>query len=192
MTDPRVERTRREVLSAGRQVLIDEGISAITFARVAEVSGIGRRTLYRHWSDNEALIKDVLASGEVPHARITGDLRADLIAHLDALRQALTLGNLDYVVCALGERARADERFEAIRAELTEQGCAVAKEVLVNGRRAELLPAELDVAAALAALEGPVFYRAMIRRERMTRSHVEAIVDGLLLNPPVRSTNRRR
>jgi AcrR family transcriptional regulator len=190
VTDPRRERTHEAAIRAGRDVLVAEGMAAITFARVAEVSGIGRRTLYRHWRDNESLLKDVLAAGEVPHAPVTGDLRTDLIAHLDALRQALTLGHLGYVVCALGERARADDQFEPIRAELTEQGCEVAKRILASARKSGTLHAQLDVAATLATLEGPVFYRAMIRRERMTRSQVEAIVDAVLLNPPLRPVKR--
>ncbi len=46
-TDPRVVRTRQRALDAGARLLLETGIDAVTHAQVAEVAGVGRRTLYR-------------------------------------------------------------------------------------------------------------------------------------------------
>ncbi len=184
MSDPRVERSRARALAAGRRLLVTEGLDAVTHLRVATAGGGGRRTLYRHWPDAAALLRDVLATGEVPHAERTGDLRTDLLAHLDALRRALVEGHLGLVVCALGERAAVDPAFAPLHAELTEAGCAPLRALLDDGVAAGRLPADLDVPAAMAALEGPVFYRALVRREPLDAAALPPVVDAVLAAPP--------
>lgn len=183
--DPRVERTRGSALEAARRLLVDEGVDAVTHLRVADEAGVGRRTLYRHWPDALSLLRDTLAHAEVPHAPVTGDLRTDLVGHLDALRLALQQGHLGFVVNLLGERSRLDPAFETLRAELTEQGCEPLRLLLRSAVRDGRLPGDLDLRAALADLEGPVFYRCMVRRERIARSALPALVDRFLDHPPL-------
>lgn len=43
----------------------------------------------------------------------------------------------------------------------------------------------MDPRATLAALEGPVFYRAMVRRERLAAKAIPPVVDEVLADPPV-------
>jgi AcrR family transcriptional regulator len=192
VTDPRIERTRTRALEAARRLLVEEGVDAVTHLRVAEAGGGGRRTLYRHWPDATALLRDTLTHGEVPHAPVTGDLRADLVAHLDALRRALVEGHLGFVISLLGERSRTDATFELLRDELTEAGCEPLRRMLRAAVRSGTLPSDLDVPAAMAALEGPVFYRCMVRRERFGTKDVDRVVDAVLSAPPRRLTREGR
>jgi AcrR family transcriptional regulator len=182
--DPRVERTRSTALGAARHLLVHDGVDAVTHLRVAEASGVGRRTLYRHWPDAQTLLYDTLAHAEAPHAEATGDLRRDLIAHLDALRSALQDGHLGFVVSLLGERSHLDPAFEELRRSLTEAGCEPLRRILTDATHVGDLPAGLDVSAALAELEGPVFYRCMVKRERLRRTDLESLVDRFLHHPP--------
>jgi AcrR family transcriptional regulator len=76
---PRVERSRRRALWAGREILLNEGWDALTQRRVAEVAGIGRATVYRHWPDRISLLVDVCTTeANRVHTVPTGDLRHDL------------------------------------------------------------------------------------------------------------------
>jgi hypothetical protein len=90
-------------------------------------------------------------------------------------------GHLGLVVCALGERTA----FAPLHAELTEAGCASLRGLLADAVARAQLPAALDVPAALAALEGPVFYRALVRREPLAAAALPGIVDAVLAAPPV-------
>ena len=47
--DPRVDRTRRAVMDAVGSLIANERIDSVSHQGVAEVSGVGRATLYRHW-----------------------------------------------------------------------------------------------------------------------------------------------
>ncbi|MFI5272771.1 MAG: TetR/AcrR family transcriptional regulator [Ktedonobacterales bacterium] len=80
---PRSQRAHRAILEAVLQLLIEMGYQGMSLEAVAARAGVGKTTIYRRWSSKEQLVIDALASLETNADFIeTGDLRADLIAHL--------------------------------------------------------------------------------------------------------------
>jgi AcrR family transcriptional regulator len=181
--DPRIARTRAAVLTAGARLLVAEGIDSVQHTRVSEEAGVGRRTMYRHWPDRAALLHDVLANASFPSASVTGDLRRDLVAHLRELRSALNDGPLRYIILALNERAAVDPALAPLRDRLTESGCRPLRELLDAARRRGDLPRRLDLTAAAARLEGPLFYRSIVLDERIPRDEPTRLVTAFLANP---------
>src|SRR3546814_14118386 len=109
--DPRVVRTRRHVLAAARTVLVEEGWQRVTVTRVADRSGYARTTLYRHWPQRLDLLRDLITEEvHLLHTVPTGDVRADLVAELEAFRVAITTTGLGRVMIAIGQQARPEER----------------------------------------------------------------------------------
>ena len=47
--DPRVARTRRDVVDATAALLLEVGWDGVTHARVAQRSGYSKATVYAHW-----------------------------------------------------------------------------------------------------------------------------------------------
>jgi AcrR family transcriptional regulator len=178
--DPRVVKTQQVVLASARQVLVGEGLAAVTHLNIANRSGVGRKTIYRHWPTVESLLYDTLASANFPQAERTGELRADLLAHLEALRRALVDGPLAYVIHALNERAAVDTAIAELRDTLTEQGCAPIREILRDAIKRRDLPRGLDVEEAAGALEGPLFYRTLVRHEPVPAKTIVRSVDRFL------------
>ena len=87
--DARVARTRADVARAAFEVLTTEGSDALTHARVADLAGYSKTTLYAHWPSRVDLIAMAIeALGDMPHHDRTGDLRADVIAELQVFRDA--------------------------------------------------------------------------------------------------------
>ena len=87
--DPRVARSRMKALASARDLFSREGLDAVTHLRVAEASGLGRKTLYRHFPQPVDLLRATLSTAEFPRAPVTGDLQRDLRGHLESLRRAL-------------------------------------------------------------------------------------------------------
>lgn len=56
--DPRVERSRVIIRRAALDELGQVGYGAFTIESVAARAGVGKSTIYRHWSDKLALIAD--------------------------------------------------------------------------------------------------------------------------------------
>lgn len=55
--------TKQEIIHATRQVIVAEGLKAVTMRRVAKEVGISAPSIYRHFDDRDALVRAVLAEG---------------------------------------------------------------------------------------------------------------------------------
>jgi AcrR family transcriptional regulator len=177
--DPRIVRTRDTALRSAGTLLLKDGIASVTHVNVAEHSGVARKTLYRHWPTSDDLLYDTFSEANFPQAARTGDLRTDLLAHLEALRRALVDGPLAYVIHALNERAAHDPAIAQLRDRLTQEGCAPIRRILADAVRTGQLK-RLDIEEAASLIEGPLFYRTLVRNEAVTRRTITKLVDEFL------------
>lgn len=148
--DARVARTRADVARAALGVLTDEGSDAVTHARVAELAGYSKTTLYTHWPSRVDLVALALdALGDLPHFERTGDLRSDIIGELWTFRGGITDMRLDRILTGMAQWASFDEMRE-IRDKINNSGQGQMRAML-----GEFLDgAELE--AALSMLTGVV------------------------------------
>lgn len=168
-------------MAAARDILLTEGSDAVGYVAVAERSGVGRTTLYRHWPTIEHLLRDVLAREcEISHRVPIGDLRVDLVEELDGLRRQLTRPPTVRSMIAIMSRASDDSDFARLWSELRETCSKTVVRILRTGQDGGLIDAGLDIARAEAVLVGPVFYCALVECRPATRTFVEAIVDDFL------------
>jgi AcrR family transcriptional regulator len=108
--DARVARTRADVARAAFGVLTGEGSDAVTHARVAEIAGYSKTTLYTHWPNRSDLIAVALDGlGDLPHYARTGELRTDLIGELTIFREAVVEMRLDRVLAGMAQWASVEE-----------------------------------------------------------------------------------
>jgi AcrR family transcriptional regulator len=108
--DARVARTRSDVARAALEVLTREGSDAVTHARIAEIAGYSKTTLYAHWPARFDLIAVALEGiGEMPHHERSGDLRTDLIGELTVFRQAVVEMHLDRILAGMAQWASVEE-----------------------------------------------------------------------------------
>ena len=169
--DPRIVRSRTAALEAARTVALTEGLLAVTHSRIAEVSGVARRTLYRHWPSSHELLHDALATASFPTYARTGDLAADVRAHLRQLREALEHGPLASILLMLGERAAVDPSMASLRARLVQDGCRPLRALL-----GEHGVAAVDLDDAVDELEGPVFSSALLHARPASDALLERLV----------------
>ena len=74
------------VLDATIVLLATEGLSGLSMDRVATASGVSKVTVYNRWSSKLELLGAALTHLQVDHIPpMTGSLRSDLVAHLDAM-----------------------------------------------------------------------------------------------------------
>jgi AcrR family transcriptional regulator len=120
--DARVARTRADVARAALEVLTVEGSDAVTHARVAELAGYSKTTLYTHWPSRVELIALALdALGELPHHTQTGNLRDDLAGELQAFRGGITEMRLDRILTGMAQWASVEE-MRQIRDQINSSG----------------------------------------------------------------------
>jgi AcrR family transcriptional regulator len=179
--DARVTRTRADVARTALDVLTKEGSEALTHARVAEVAGYSKTTLYTHWPSKADLLASALkALGEMPHHEPTGDLRADLIGELKMFRLAVQERHLDRVLSAMAQWATV-EAMAKIRDSLNTDAQRPIRTIL----QTSFAGAELE--AAISMLAGVVACPALMFGTVPDDDVIEAAVDVV-----VRSAKKRR
>jgi AcrR family transcriptional regulator len=180
--DPRVVRTRTDVLHAALDVLVDEGWDAVTHPHVARRAGYSKATLYAHWPDRLALVRDAFATfGQMPHGTPVGTLREDLVVELRSFRAAMLEHRLDRALAVLAERTPAVPELGPVRDAYVADGERPLRE-----RLGPLLdPVGVDV--AVHHLCGGVLHAALMHGappsdEFIDRS-VAAVLRGFDLDP---------
>jgi AcrR family transcriptional regulator len=172
--DARVLRTRADVAKAALEVLTNEGSEAVTHARVAELAGYSKTTLYTHWPARIDLIAMAIESlGEMPHHQRTGDLRADLVAELQVFRQGVVEIRLDRVLTGMAEWASV-EQMRDIRDRVNTDGQRQMYEML-----GEVLSGA-QLVAAVSMLTGVVACPSLMFGSLPDDAVIEAAVDIVL------------
>ncbi|MPY56193.1 TetR/AcrR family transcriptional regulator [Streptomyces spongiae] len=179
--NPQVARSRAAALNAGRELLVSGGWDAVTYVTVAERSGVGRTTLYRHWPTIEQFLRDLLLSQcAVSHHSPAGDTREDLIAELDGFRLQLYDPAVVRPMVTIMERASHDPEFAHLGGELYTTCSHTVAQIVQAAQENEEVDGTLDISRAVAELSGPLLFHRLLGREDTTREFVIGLVDDFL------------
>jgi AcrR family transcriptional regulator len=152
------------VLDAAVQLFSERGIDSTSMDAIAEVSGVSKATIYKHWQDKNALCLEVMGYlhglDEEQPVFDSGDLRADLIAQLQyqpaADRQALREKVRPHMI-AYASRNRA---MGAVwRARIVEPARTALTNIIKRGEKRGILRHGIDPEVGIAILLGPMIYR---------------------------------
>ncbi|MEM1331964.1 MAG: TetR/AcrR family transcriptional regulator [Actinomycetota bacterium] len=170
-------RTRAAVADAVRTLFAEEGWDAVTHQRIAERSGLGRNTVYRHFPDRTALLLHAGHFNQVHHAPRTGDLRTDLIAELTTFRHELFDGIVGNVMAAMVERADHDPEIGPMRDALVEAGARQTIDIVEEAVAAGRMTDAVSVRDLVAALCGPAVYARLCTGDPPSDAAIEHLVD---------------
>jgi AcrR family transcriptional regulator len=192
--DPRVTRTREDVITATLALLIEEGWDAVTQANVAKKAGYSRATVYAQWPTRADLVGDAFGRyGEMPHHPMTGDLRSDLIGELMSFRSAYVEHRLDRAMSVLVERASASEEFNQIRNMFVADGERRLRELLKSALGKPKTKKQISKhEAALAALAGAVTHTVLLQGKPPTDDSIIDVVDIVIRGLNLGSKNANR
>lgn len=181
-SDPRVLRSKASILEACAGLIAEEGFSGVSIEAVSARSGAAKTTIYRHWPSREALLAEafgVCADADLPSPD-TGALREDLRVVLGGLAGKLNEEGWCSAIGSLADAASRDPELERLHQSTLSRGRRPLTDILARAVARGDLPAGLDVEDAVALLAGPLFYRAMIARQRVGEPFVARAVDAAL------------
>ncbi|MFG6401207.1 TetR/AcrR family transcriptional regulator [Microbacterium sp. P04] len=176
VSDPRVARTRRDVVDATATLLLERGWDGVTHAEVARQSGYSKATIYTHWPARLDLIRSAIEQicDTDHHPRSTGDLKADLRASLLDFATDLTEGHLDRLLAGVVERANTSEVVRDLRGRLYDTGTRGMRSILESHLDAA------DIEPTLALLTGAVLVRVTFEGQPATESFIDDLVTRVL------------
>jgi AcrR family transcriptional regulator len=178
---PRSEHSRRAILRAASDLLLERGLSEISMDAVAERAGASKATIYRWWPSKERLVLDALlsewASG-TPDAVDTGSLAGDLRELVLPWTRQLTTKPWGRVIAALVASAQCDTQFaEEYRAHFVKLRREPARIALLRASERGEIPANTDIDAALDLLYGPFYHRLLHGHAPVTQRFAGTIIE---------------
>jgi AcrR family transcriptional regulator len=181
---PRSEAARLAILDAAGELLLANGLEAVSMDAVAERAGVSKATIYRWWPTKQTLALEALyhewdTTQSAPPD--TGLLRADLLALLRPWIRRVREQPYGRVVASLVTEVHTDADFaREYQARFVEPRRAPARRVLERAIERGELPPGTDVELALDLIYGPLFHRLLHVHAPLTDRFVQSVVDTVL------------
>jgi AcrR family transcriptional regulator len=173
---PLDENVDAAILDATWRLLLEEGYSRMSIARVADTAGVGRPAIYRRYRDKSELVAAVIAdkSSRVPPVD-TGSAHDDLVAHLEFARRRFTMGLAGTL---LVEERKHPELLQQFREGMLAPRRDEIAAALERGKaRGEVRP-DLDSTLAAHAVMGSFVFNSLVVG-RPPKGWSEQVIDTL-------------
>lgn len=174
----------QNVLDAAIALIAERGVDATSMDAIAGKSGVSKATIYKHWSDKDALLLEVMAEVHGLNRRPrfdTGNTRADLVSVL-AYRPREHSEMRERIMPHFIAHSKCNQAFgEAWRKMAMEPPRRELKHLLRAGIEKGELPAGLDLDLSVALLLGPILYWYVFLRqsEEEPSRLAEGVVDAV-------------
>ena len=173
---------RSAILHAASEILNDEGMSAVTFERVARAAGASKTTLYKWWPSPAALIADAHFGNVEPELAFpdTGDLERDLTTQLRSFVELLQRPAIARTVTRLIGAAQENPDIGAAwREHYSEPRRRLAVERFELARRLGQLGDDVDPEVLVDQLWGACYHRLLIADRSLSADFADALVRNL-------------
>lgn len=171
-------KVRAAVLAATIDELAEHGYAAFAVENVAARAGVHKTTVYRRWPERDALIADALTESVSTEIRIpdTGSIEDDLreLAH-GLVSWVKSPGGQAVLAVLLSERIGSTPPPDAVRhifRDRIRQSLPVVGRAVARGE----LPPGIDPAELMKAVVAPIYFRALITREKLTATTADNAV----------------
>jgi len=161
---PRSERSHLAIVQATLELLVEVGYQRLTMEQVQRRAGVGKATIYRHWTSKAELVKESIQhlSAELP-VPDTGSLAEDFVTVASAALAIAKDRNAALLMPRLLSEVSGDPELHAIfSAQLVEPRRRVLRIVLERARDRGELRADADIELTIDMLIGPIIHRFLI------------------------------
>ncbi|MFC7624294.1 TetR/AcrR family transcriptional regulator [Microlunatus sp. GCM10028923] len=163
----RSARVQNAVFEATLAEFVECGYTALTIERIAARAGVHKTTVYRRWTDRDALLAAAvrdLAQIPVP-ALDTGSLRSDLQAYAHGIVEVLTGPAGGVARTAMSSDAIRVPEIAQIKQLLISTRRPISTKIVARAVDRGELAADTDPHALIDFLVAPLYFRLLISEE---------------------------
>lgn len=181
MPRPRSRQAEAAILEATIALLGEVGFSGLTIDGIAARAGVGKATIYRHWSSKAVVAVEAFRAFVPPlDDPDTGSFADDVRSVLFQMVDGLSNSPLASILPSLVEAAERDPELERLFKEFGTTRRAVLRGIFARAVTRGELRDGVDPEVAIDVLVGPIFTRRLITRAPVTRKHVISVLDLVL------------
>jgi AcrR family transcriptional regulator len=181
---PRSERARQAILAAAMELLLEQGLRAMSMDEVAERAGVSKATIYRWWDSKDLLALDALSAEWAAPGRAerdTGSLRGDLLAQLRPWLRQLNEKPFGRVIAGLVAHAQTDPEFAVLyREHFVQPRRDATRPMLLRAIERGEIAADTDLDVTLDLLYGPIYHRLLHGHAPLNDRFVQQVVDAVI------------
>ena len=160
-TRPRSIAAHKKVIQAATELVAERGVDGTSMDAIADLSGVSKATIYKHWPDKEALVLEIMAEMTGIHARPkfdSGNTKADMTAVLAYRKEEDANVRERIMPHFMTYSARHPEFGRAWRNMVMDPPRKELRHLLQQGIAKGELSTEINFDVALAVLIGPIMY----------------------------------
>lgn len=179
--DPRVERSRTVILSAALELLGEVGYGGLTIEAVAARAGVGKSTIYRHWSGKLELVEDAIRTLKaLPDLPPEGSVRQRLVALIEQLATAMADSTWSSCLPAIIDAAERDPEVLTIHRRWASERRQALVDLLAEGVAGGQIPAYIDLSLLADCLVGPIMVRRLLLHEPFDPAAVPFLLNQVI------------
>jgi TetR/AcrR family transcriptional regulator of autoinduction and epiphytic fitness len=170
------------ILKAAVEELADAGYGGATVESIAARAGVGKSTIYRHWSDKLALIADAFETFHEQMVPDLGDLpvRESVALLLRHVAEVVVDSTFSRCIPALIEGAERDERVRAFHDRYSAERRQALIDLIARGVQQGQVSTRVDPELATTALLGAIFYRRLMTSQPFNPADATQLVNLVL------------
>lgn len=149
------------IVTAALDVLAERGFTRFTVEEVASLAGVGKASIYRRFSDKDALIDHALdhINDDLPPIPDEGSVHDRLSIMMDRVRRGIPTSHAGRIMRhVLGESGQSPHLVSEFYRRVIEPRSGRIRSVLIEGKAAGDLPEEFDVESAVPTLIGAMVF----------------------------------
>lgn len=176
---PRSEETRKSILSAAYELLLENGFQNVTVDGIAERSGVSKATIYKWWPNKAAVVLDGFfeQSEEVLQIPDTGAVQKDLLIQAKNLADFLTSPKGKVITELIAEGQFDANIAEEYRRRYFSPRRMISQKIFERGIQRGELREDLDIGLSIDLIYAPVFYRLLITGESLDNDYIANLIE---------------
>jgi AcrR family transcriptional regulator len=181
MARPPSTAARAELLRATAELLVTEGIAAVSVEAVARRAGVAKTTLYRHFGGIDGLVFAAAAASvsetDGPDTgSLAGDLREIHRCYLEIARSSTNREVFAWMLTRAMQSPEAAALFRRERIQPRGPTVVALQRAIARGE----LPPTTDVDLAMHVIQGPLISKRIIDDTDLTDDELDALVEMTL------------
>lgn len=180
---PRSEETKKAILTASYELLLENGFNTVTVEGIAQRAGVSKATIYKWWSSKAAVVLDGFFAATESTLQVpdTGSAREDLFIQVNNLASFITSPK-GKVITELIAAGQFDANIaEEYRNRYFTPRRLISRHILERGIQRGDLNKDLDIELSIDLIFAPIFYRLLITGETVDSTFVRSLVSYALM-----------
>ncbi|MDF2632219.1 MAG: transcriptional regulator [Caproiciproducens sp.] len=182
MGRPRSEETKKAILTASYELLLENGFKIVTVESIAERAGVSKATIYKWWPNKAAVVLDGFFDATEATLQLpdTGSTIEDLFIQVNNLSTFITSREGKVITELIAEGQFDTNIADEYRIRYFNPRRLLARHILERGILRGELRKDIDIELSIDLIFAPLFYRLLITGEAIDSSFVKILISHAL------------